>query len=94
MPSWRKYHSIALVLGTILVTIDGVYLQLPSQNPPLADRNALPSEKSGILYPMKSVACPLSTARHVGCCVGWLHSWDNLRTTQFAARSMRSEQWK
>jgi len=43
---------------------------------------------------MTSVACAFSTARHVGSCVGWLHSWDNLRTTQCALRCMRSERYK
>ena len=33
MPSWREYHRIALVLGTIFRTIDCVYLQLPVGNP-------------------------------------------------------------
>jgi hypothetical protein len=35
MPSWRDYHCIALVLGTILSTIVGIYLQLPGRIPPL-----------------------------------------------------------
>jgi hypothetical protein len=32
----------------------------------------------------------------LGICsrVGWLHSWDNLRTTQFAPRCTRSERQK
>jgi len=37
MPSWRDYHRIALGLGTILQTIDYVYLQLTGGNPPLAE---------------------------------------------------------
>jgi hypothetical protein len=41
MPSWRKYHRIALVLGTIHRTIDRVYLQLPGGNTPLAELKAL-----------------------------------------------------
>jgi len=45
MPSWRDYHRIALVLGTILRTIDCVYLQLPGGNPPLAELQALQSEQ-------------------------------------------------
>jgi hypothetical protein len=44
MPSWRDYYHIALVLGTILQTIDCVYLQLPAGNPPLAELKALQSE--------------------------------------------------
>jgi len=43
MPSWRDYHRIALVLGTILRTINCVYLQLPGGNPPLAELKALQS---------------------------------------------------
>jgi len=45
MPSWRDYHRIALVLGTILRTIDCVYLQLPGGNPPLAELKASQSEQ-------------------------------------------------
>ena len=30
MPSWRDYDSVALVLGTIIRTIECVYLQLPA----------------------------------------------------------------
>jgi hypothetical protein len=37
MPSWREYHCVALVLGTILRTIDCVYLQLPGGNSPLPE---------------------------------------------------------
>jgi hypothetical protein len=44
MHSWRNYHRIALVLGKILQTIDCVYLQLPSGNPPLAELKASESE--------------------------------------------------
>jgi len=43
---------------------------------------------------MTSVVCACSTARHVGSRVGWLHSWDNLRTTQFAPRCTRSVWYK
>jgi hypothetical protein len=45
MPSWHNYHPIALVLGTILSTIDCVYLQLPDGNPALAELNASQSEQ-------------------------------------------------
>ena len=45
MPSWRNYHSIALVRGTILRAIDHVYLQLPGGNPPLAELKALQSKQ-------------------------------------------------
>ena len=45
MPSWRDYHRIALVGGTILRTIDCVYLQLPGGNPPLAELKASQSEQ-------------------------------------------------
>jgi len=41
MLSWRTYHWIALVLGTILRTIGCVYLQLPVANPLLAELKAL-----------------------------------------------------
>jgi hypothetical protein len=41
MPSWRNYHRIALVLGTIHRTIDCLYLQLPGGYPPLAKLQAL-----------------------------------------------------
>ena len=45
MPFWRNYHGIALVLGTILRTIDSVYPQLPGGNPPFAELNALQSKQ-------------------------------------------------
>jgi hypothetical protein len=45
MRSWRDYHRIALVFGTILRTIDCVYLQLPDGNPPLAELKASQSEQ-------------------------------------------------
>jgi hypothetical protein len=45
MPSWRNYHCIALVLGTIHQTINCVYLQLPSGNPPSAELKALQMEQ-------------------------------------------------
>jgi len=45
MPSWRNYHRVALVLGTIHRTIDCVYLQLPGANPPLAELKALQMEQ-------------------------------------------------
>jgi len=91
MPSWRDYHDIALGLGTILRTINCVYLQLPGGNPPLAELEALQSEKWCILYSMKAVVCAFSTGRHVGSRVGWLHSWHNLGTTLFALRCTWSE---
>jgi len=39
------YHRIALVLGTILRTIDCVYLQLPGGNSTLAELKASQSEQ-------------------------------------------------
>jgi hypothetical protein len=45
MPSWLDYHSIALVLGTILQTIDCAYFQLLGGNPPLAELKASQSEQ-------------------------------------------------
>jgi hypothetical protein len=45
MPSWCDYHRIALVLATILQTIDCVYIQLPDGNPPLAELKASQSEQ-------------------------------------------------
>jgi hypothetical protein len=45
MPSWRDYHCTALILGKILLTIDCVYLQLPSGNPPLAELGASQSKQ-------------------------------------------------
>ena len=62
--SLRDYHSIALVLGTILRTIDCVYLQLPDGNHPLTELQALQCEPWHILYRMTSVACAFSAARH------------------------------
>jgi len=63
MPSGGDYDCIALILGTILRTINGVYLQLPDGNPSLAELKALQSEQRRILYPMTSGGCALSTAR-------------------------------
>ena len=77
MPSWCDYHSIALVLGKILRTIDCVYLQLPGGNSHLAELKVSQSEQWSIIYHMTSVAYAFSTARRVGSRVGWLHSWDN-----------------
>jgi len=57
MPCWCSYHSIVFVLGTILLTIDPVYLQLPSRNQLLAELKAFQSEQWCIIYPMTSVAC-------------------------------------
>jgi hypothetical protein len=45
MPSCRDYHRIALGLGTILQTIDRVYLQLPDGNSPLAELKASQSKQ-------------------------------------------------
>jgi hypothetical protein len=45
MPSWRDYQRIELVLGTILRTIDFVYLQLPGGEPPLAELKVLQSDQ-------------------------------------------------
>jgi len=45
MPSWHDYYCIALILVTILRTIDCVYLQLPLGNPRLAELKALQSEQ-------------------------------------------------
>jgi hypothetical protein len=44
MRSWRNDHIIALVVDTKHRTIDCVYLQLPSGNPPLAELKALQME--------------------------------------------------
>jgi hypothetical protein len=44
MPSWRAYHRVALVVGTILRTIDCVYLQLPGGHPTMAELKASRSE--------------------------------------------------
>jgi hypothetical protein len=45
MPFWHDYHHIALILGTILLTFDCVYLQLPGGNPHLAELKALESKQ-------------------------------------------------
>jgi hypothetical protein len=45
MPSWDNYHRIALSLGTILRTIDCVYLQLPGGSPTLGELKASPNEQ-------------------------------------------------
>jgi hypothetical protein len=45
MPSSRDYERIELVLGTILRTINIVYLQLPGGNPPLAELKVLQSDQ-------------------------------------------------
>ena len=65
MPSWRDHHSIALILCTVLRTIDCVYSQLPSGNPPWAELKASQIEQYCMLYLMTSVACAFSTARRV-----------------------------
>jgi len=82
MPSWGTIHSIVCILGTILQTMDCLYLQLPNGNPTLAELNALQREQWGFVYPMTSVACTLSTASCVGyhvdgCIVGTC--WELLR---------------
>jgi hypothetical protein len=45
MASWRDYHRIALVLGTILRIIDCAYLQLSDGNPSLAELKASQSKQ-------------------------------------------------
>jgi hypothetical protein len=45
MLSWRDYHRVTLILGTILQIIDCVCLQLPGGNPPLAEPKASHSEQ-------------------------------------------------
>jgi hypothetical protein len=44
-PSWCDYHRIALVIGTILETMDGVYRQLPGGNPDWAELKASQREQ-------------------------------------------------
>jgi hypothetical protein len=44
-PSWRDYHRFALALGTILQTIDCVYLQFPGGHPTFAEQKASQSEQ-------------------------------------------------
>jgi len=88
MPSWRDYHRIALVLGTILRTIDCLYLQLPDGNPPLAELKASQSEEWRILYPITSVACAFSTAR---C---WYPCWMVAQLGQTENYSVSSEMHK
>jgi len=73
MPSWREYHSIALLLGTVLQIIVCVYRQFPCGNSSLAKLKASQIEEWRILYPMTSIACAFSTARCVGSRVGLLH---------------------
>jgi hypothetical protein len=68
MPSWRDFHRIALILGTILRTIVCIYLQLPGGNHSLAELNASQSEQWWILYPTKSLACAFCTARRWQLC--------------------------
>jgi len=94
MPSWCNYRSITLVLGTILRTIDFVYLQLPGGNPPLAELNASQSEPRRIESILGHLLGVYFPPLGVGSHVGWLHSWDNVRTTQFAPRCTRSERYK
>ena len=94
MPSSHNYHGIALFLGTILWTIDCECHQCPGGNPPLAALEISQIEVWLFLYPITSVACAFSTAGGIGSCVRWLQSWNDLRTTQFAPRYTRSEQWK
>jgi len=94
MRSWHNYHSTALVLGTLLPTIDCVYLQAPGGNLSLAELKASELKQWCILYPTTSIVFAVSTTRCFGSHVGWLHSWDNLRSTQFGLRYMGSERWK
>jgi len=94
MCSWREYHSTVLVLGTILRTLDCVYLQLSGRNPSFAKLKVWENAQWCIVYPMTPVACAVSTARHVVSCLGWLHCRDNLRTTQLVSKCMRSERSK
>jgi hypothetical protein len=63
MPSWRNYHGIALVNGTVHRTIDCVYLQLPGGHLPLEELEALEMEQWRIFYPITSGACAVSTDR-------------------------------
>jgi len=74
MPSWRHYHSIAFVPGTILHTIDCVYLQGPRANPSVVELNASQIKQWHILYPMTSVACASSTAsaKNISVRAEWL----------------------
>jgi len=48
MPCWRDHHSIALILCTILQSIDCVYLQLPGGNPPFGRAKSI--TKRSMLY--------------------------------------------
>ena len=89
--SWRNLDSNALVLGTILVTIDCVYLQLPSGNPHLAALRTSQSAQWPIHDSMTSIECACFTARLDSSHGGWFRSWNNLRSIQFAPRCTRSE---
>jgi hypothetical protein len=85
---WRDDHCIALVLGTILRTIDWVYLQLPHCNPPLVELKASQSEQSHILHPMTSVACAFFTGRH------WLLCWIVAQLGQLENYSVWTEMYE
>jgi hypothetical protein len=87
----HELHSIAHVLGTQLQTKDFVYSQILGGNSPLAELNTLKSKQGCILILLTSDACVLCTARRVDCCIGWLHSCDNQRTTQHTLRWIKSE---
>jgi len=95
MPLWCNHHTIILTFAIIVWTIDGVYCQLSSRNPILAELKELQSKQWHILYHMTSVGCAFSTARHVGSrvgsCVAKLHSLANPKTNQCISRWMRSE---
>jgi len=68
MRCWREYQCIAIILGTILPSIDCVYLQLPDRNPPLAELKASQIKPCRILYPNSSFACAFATARRWSPC--------------------------
>jgi len=75
IPSWSKYHRIALVGGTILPTIICVYHQLCGENPSLAEIKLSQCEEWHIRYTMTSAAFASShhlawTAELDGCTVG------------------------
>jgi len=81
MPSWRHYHSIALILGIILPSIICVYLQLHGWNPHLAELMHRKANKDvfSILWHQLRVLCPLLcmlVAVLDGCTVG--KNWELL----------------
>jgi len=91
LPFWWCSQSIALVLGSILRTIDCVYLLFSGWKPPFAELKPWQSEQWHLLYCITSVAWSLSTARPISSHIGWFHSLDNLTTNQLAPRCMKSE---